>query len=124
MLPSDASMRASVGTGIVARYVSEAPITAGTVEITAACSAEANAQTFSTTFENQRYTYTFASIETNISVEELRTTTVAALGDIPLAEDGREILVRAGGIRGWRRSSWSAAISWSATSRSTPLGCR
>ena len=87
---------ASVGTGIVARYVSEAPITAGTVEITAACSAEANAQTFSTTFENQRYTYTFASIETNISVEELRTTTVAALGDIPLAEDGREILVRAG----------------------------
>ncbi|MDF2762079.1 MAG: hypothetical protein K0S83_813, partial [Thermomicrobiales bacterium] len=91
---------ASVGTGIVARYVSEAPITAGTVEITAACSAEANAQTFSTTFENQRYTYTFASIETNISVEELRTTTVAALGDIPLAEDGREILVRAGGYPG------------------------
>ena len=92
---------ASVGTGVVARYVSEAPITStGTIEITAACSAEANAQTFSTTFENQRYTYTFASIETNISVEELRTTTVAALGDIPLAEDGREILVRAGGYPG------------------------
>ena len=92
---------ASVGTGVVARYVSEAPITTtGTVEITAACSAEANAQTFSTTFDNQRYTYTFASIETNISVEELRTTTVAALGDIPLAEDGREILVRAAGYPG------------------------
>ena len=92
---------ASVGTGVVARYVSEAPITStGTVEITAACSAEANAQTFSTTFDNQRYTYTFASIETNISVEELRTTTVAALGNIPLAEDGREILVRAGGYPG------------------------
>jgi hypothetical protein len=91
----------SVGTGVVARYVSEAPITdTGTVEITVACSAEANAQTFSTTFENQRYTYTFASIETNISVEELRTTTVAALGDIPLAEDGREILVRAAGYPG------------------------
>jgi hypothetical protein len=91
----------SVGTGVVARYVSEAPITgAGTVEITAACSAEASAQTFSTTFDNQRYTYTFASIETTISVEELRTTTVAALGDIPLAEDGREILVRAGGYPG------------------------
>ena len=69
---------ASVGTGVVARYVSEAPITsAGTFEMTAACSAEANAQSFSTTFDNQRYTYTFASIETNISVEELRTTTVA-----------------------------------------------
>ncbi|HEX2280945.1 MAG TPA: hypothetical protein VHG52_04190, partial [Thermomicrobiales bacterium] len=92
---------ASVGTGVVARYVSEAPITpTGTFEITAACSAEASAQTFSTTFDNQRYTYTFASIETNISVEELRTTTVAALGNIPLAEDGREILVRAGGYPG------------------------
>jgi hypothetical protein len=92
---------ASVGTGVIARYVSEAPVTStGTFEITAACSAEANAQTFSTTFDNQRYTYTFASIETNISVEELRTTTVAALGNIPLAEDGREILVRAGGYPG------------------------
>jgi hypothetical protein len=92
---------ASVGTGVVARYISEAPITStGTFEITAACSAEANAQTFSTTFDNQRYTYTFASIETNISVEELRTTTVAAIGSIPLAEDGREILVRAGGYPG------------------------
>ena len=92
---------ASVGTGVVARYLSEAPITStGTFDITAACSAEANAQTFSTTFDNQRYTYTFASIETSISVEELRTTTVAALGNIPLAEDGREILVRAGGYPG------------------------
>jgi hypothetical protein len=92
---------ASVGTGVVARYVSEAPITStGAVEITAACSAEANAQTFSTTFDNQRYTYTFASTETTISVEELRTTTVAALGNIPIAEDGREILVRAGGYPG------------------------
>ncbi|MDF2757755.1 MAG: hypothetical protein K0S99_387, partial [Thermomicrobiales bacterium] len=91
----------SVGTGVVARYVSQAPITTtGTVEITAACPAEANAQTFSTTFDNQRYTYTFASVETTISVEELRTTTVAALGDIPLAEDGREILVRAAGYPG------------------------
>jgi hypothetical protein len=92
---------ASVGTGVVARYVSEVPITsAGTFEITTACSAEASAQTFSTTLDNQRYTYTFASIETNFSVEELRTTTVAALGSIPLAEDGREILVRAGGYPG------------------------
>jgi hypothetical protein len=100
-LPVARVFAASVGTGVVARYVSEAPITsAGTVEITAACSAEANAQTFSTTFDNQRYTYTFASIETNISIEELRTTTVAALGSIPLAEDGREILVRAGGYPG------------------------
>ena len=101
MVPSRRVYAASVGTGVVARYVSEAPITStGTFEITAACSAEANAQTFSTTFDNQRYTYTFASIETNISVEELRTTTVAALGSIPLAEDGREILVRAGGYPG------------------------
>jgi hypothetical protein len=92
---------ASVGTGVVARYVSQVPITStGTFDISAACSAEANAQTFSTTFENQSYTYTFASVETNISVEELRTTTVAALGSIPLAEDGREILVRAGGYPG------------------------
>jgi hypothetical protein len=92
---------ASEGTGVVARYVSEVPITStGAVEITAACSAEANAQTFSTTFENQRYTYTFASIETNIAIEELRTTTTAALGNIPLADDGREILVRAGGYPG------------------------
>jgi hypothetical protein len=92
---------ASVGTGVVARYISEAPITStGAVEITAACSAEANAQTFSTTFENQRYTYTFASIETNISIEELRTATTAALGNIPLADDGREILVRAAGYPG------------------------
>ena len=92
---------ASVGTGVVARYVSQVPITStGTFDITAACSAEANAQTFSTTFDNQSYTYTFASVETNISVEELRTTTVAALGSIPLAEDGREILVRAGGYPG------------------------
>ena len=90
-----------MGTGVVARYVSQVPITStGTFDITAACSAEANAQTFSTTFDNQSYTYTFASIETNISVEELRTTTVAALGSIPLAEDGREILVRAGGYPG------------------------
>jgi hypothetical protein len=92
---------ASVGTGVVARYISEAPITStGAVEITAACSAEANAQTFSTTFESQRYTYTFASIETNISIEELRTATTAALGNIPLADDGREILVRAAGYPG------------------------
>ena len=114
---------ASVGTGVVARYVSEAPITTtGTVEITAACSAEANAQTFSTTFDNQ-HTYTFASIETNISVEELRTTTVAALGDIPLAEDGREILVRAagypdsGGLPGqWRSTGalYRAQRRWAA----------
>jgi hypothetical protein len=100
-LPVARVYAASVGTGVVARYVSEAPITsAGAVEITAACSAEANAQTFSTTFDNQRYTYTFASIETNISIEELRTTTVAALGSVPLAEDGREILVRAGAYPG------------------------
>jgi len=99
--PSGRVYAASVGTGVIARYVSEAPITStGTFEITAACSAEANAQTFSTTFDNQRYSYTFASVETNISVEELRTTTVAALGSIPLAEDGREILVRAGGYPG------------------------
>jgi hypothetical protein len=85
----------------MARYVSEVPITGGgVVEITAACSAEANAQTFSTTFENQRYTYTFASIETSVSIEELRTTTVTALGDIPLTDDGREILVRSGGYPG------------------------
>jgi hypothetical protein len=100
-LPVGRLYAASVGTGVVARYVSQVPITStGTFDITAACSAEANAQTFSTTFENQRYTYTFASIETSISVEELRTTTVAALGSIPLAEDGREILVRAGGYPG------------------------
>ena len=91
----------SVATGVVARYISEVPITAtGTVEVTSACSAEANAQTFSTTFENQRYTYTFASIETSIAVEELRTTTVTVLGEIPLTDDGREILVRAGGYPG------------------------
>src|SRR5215207_1261660 len=100
-VPAARVYAASVGTGVVARYVSEAPITTtGTVEITAACSAEANAQTFSTTFENQSYTYTFASIETTISIEELRTTTTAALGNIPLADDGREILVRAGGYPG------------------------
>src|SRR5215217_1936279 len=87
---------ASVGTGVVARYLSESPISStGTFDITAACSAEANSQTFSTTIDNQRYTYTFASIETSLSVEELRTTTLAALGNIPLAEDGREILMRA-----------------------------
>jgi hypothetical protein len=91
----------SIATGVMARYVSEVPITGGgVVEITAACSAEANAQTFSTTFENQRYTYTFASIETSVSIEELRTTTVTALGDIPLTDDGREILVRSGGYPG------------------------
>ena len=113
---------ASVGTGVVARYVSEAPITAGTVEITAACPAEANAQTFSTTFDNQRYTYTFASIETNISVEELRTTTVAALGTFRSPEDGREITVRAG-VSGWRGlpGQWRSAERGVA---STPLGCR
>jgi hypothetical protein len=100
-LPVGRLFAASVGTGVVARYVSEAPITnTGAFEITAACSAEANAETFSTAFDNQRYTYTFASIETNVSVEELRTATVAALGDIPLAEDGREILVRDGGYPG------------------------
>jgi hypothetical protein len=91
----------SVTTGVVARYISQVTITAtGTAEVTSPCSAEANAQTFSTTFENQRYTYTFASIETTIAVEELRTTTVTALGSIPLTEDGREILVRAGGYPG------------------------
>jgi len=91
----------SVGTGVVARYVSEAPISStGAVAITTACSAEASTQTFSTTIENQRYTYTFASIETHVSIEELRTTTTAALGSIPLTEDGREILVRAGGYPG------------------------
>ena len=91
----------SVATGVIARYISEVTITAaGTVEVTSACSAEANAQTFSTTFENQQYTYTFASIETTIAVEELRTTTVTALGNIPLTDDGREILVRAGGYPG------------------------
>jgi hypothetical protein len=91
----------SVATGVVARYISQVTITAtGAVEVTAACSAEANAQTFSTTFENQRYTYTFASIETSIAVEELRTTTVTVLGEIPLTDDGREILVRAGGYPG------------------------
>src|SRR5829696_7492234 len=77
----------SVGTGVVARYVSEAPISStGAVAITTACSAEASTQTFSTTIENQRYTYTFASIETHVSIEELRTTTTAVLGSIPLTE--------------------------------------
>ncbi|MBW3632394.1 MAG: hypothetical protein KY456_05120, partial [Chloroflexi bacterium] len=91
----------SVTTGVVARYISEVTITpAGTIEVTSACSAEANARTFSTTFENQRYTYTFASFETTIAVEELRTTTITALGSIPLTEDGREILVRAAGYPG------------------------
>ena len=91
----------SVTTGVVARYISEVTITAaGTIDVTSACSAEASARTFSTVFENQRYTYTFASIETRIAVEELRTSTITALGNIPLTEDGREILVRAGGYPG------------------------
>jgi hypothetical protein len=91
----------SAATGLIARYVSQVPITAaGAIEITAACSAEANVRTFSTTFDNQRFSYTFASFETNISVEELRTTTAVTFGDIPLTDDGREILVRAGGYPG------------------------
>lgn len=91
----------SAATGVVVRYVSEAPITtAGTVEIAAPCSAEAAAQTFTYTFESQQYTYTFASVETNLSVEALRVSTEAALGEIPVADDGREILVRAGGYPG------------------------
>src|SRR5829696_7912143 len=99
--PAGRVFAVSVGTGVVARYVSEAPISStGAVAITTACSAEASTQTFSTTIENQRYTYTFASIETHVSIEELRTTTTAVLGSIPLTEDGREILVRAGGYPG------------------------
>jgi hypothetical protein len=91
----------SAATGVVVRYVSEAPITtAGTVEIAAPCSAEAVTQTFSYTFESQQYSYVFASVETNLSVEALRTSTMAALGDVPVADDGREILVRAGGYPG------------------------
>jgi hypothetical protein len=85
----------------MARYVSEAPITpAGVIDIAAPCSAEANPSTFSYTFGDQQYAYTFASVEVNISIEELRTTTIAELGSIPLADDGREILVRAAGYPG------------------------
>ncbi len=91
----------SVSTGVIARYVSEAPVTsAGTLDVAAPCTAESASQTFSYTFENQQYTYIFASVETTISIEELRTTTVAVLGNVPLADDGREILVRAGGYPG------------------------
>ncbi|MBA3449724.1 MAG: hypothetical protein H0T18_00770, partial [Chloroflexia bacterium] len=91
----------SVSTGMVVRYVSEAPVTsAGTLDVAAPCTAESNAQTFSYSFENQQYTYVFASVETTVSVEELRTTTVAALGNVPLTDDGREILVRSGGYPG------------------------
>ena len=91
----------SVSTGVVVRYVSEAPITtAGTLDVAAPCTAESTTQTFSYTFASEQYTYTFASVETAVSVEELRTTTVAALGSVPLADDGREILVRAGGYPG------------------------
>jgi hypothetical protein len=87
----------STSSGIVARYVSEVPITAsGAIDFAAPCPAETNPSSFSYTFAEQRYVYTFASIEVNLSVEELRTATIAALGEIPLADDGREILVRSG----------------------------
>jgi hypothetical protein len=91
----------SAATGMVVRYVSEAPITAaGTIEITAPCAAEAVARSFTYTFESQQYTYVFASVESTLSVEALRTATVDALGEVPVADDGREILVRAGGYPG------------------------
>lgn len=91
----------SVETGVVARYISEVTITtAGQFDIVAPCAAEANPRTFSHTFDDQQYAYTFASREVNVSVEELRAATVTAFGDVPLTDDGREILVRGGGYPG------------------------
>ena len=91
----------SVETGVVARYVSEVTVTtAGQFDVAAPCSAEANPRTFSHIFDNQQYAYTFASVESTVAIEELRTATITAYGDIPRTDDGREILVRAGGYPG------------------------
>jgi hypothetical protein len=91
----------SVETGVVARYVSQVTVTtAGQFDVAAPCSAEANPRTFSHTFDNQQYAYTFASVESSIAIEELRTATITAFGDVPRTDDGREILVRAGGYPG------------------------
>lgn len=91
----------SAETGVVARYVSEVTVTtAGQFDVAAPCSAEANPRTFSHVFDNQQYAYTFASVETTVSVEALRSATITAFGDIPRTDDGREILVRAGGYPG------------------------
>jgi hypothetical protein len=88
-------------TGVVARYVSEVTVTtAGQFDVAAPCSAEASSRTFSHTFDNQQYAYTFASVESTLSIEALRTATISAFGDIPRTDDGREILVRAGGYPG------------------------
>ncbi|MDP9366587.1 MAG: hypothetical protein M3Q10_20565, partial [Chloroflexota bacterium] len=83
--------------GIVARYVPQAPIApTGTIDLNDPCSAEASTATFSYTFEQQQYSYAYASVETQVSVEELRSATVAAVGEVPTTDDGREVLLRGG----------------------------
>lgn len=84
---------------LVARYLPQAPITAsGAIDLDTPCLAESSAATFSYTFEQEQYSYSFASVETQVSVEALRTSTVAAVGNVPTTDDGREILLRGGPI--------------------------
>ena len=83
--------------GVFARYLPEAPITAsGVFDVSSPCAAEATTTPFSYTFEGQQYQYAYSNVEINVSIEELRTTTIAAIGQVPKTRDGREILIRGG----------------------------
>ncbi len=81
----------------VVRYISEAPISdQGQIAIDAPCAPGADAQTFSYSFKSEQYQYVFASVETSVSVERLRQSTTAVLGEVQKTDDGREILVESG----------------------------
>ncbi|CAA9544653.1 MAG: hypothetical protein AVDCRST_MAG19-341 [uncultured Thermomicrobiales bacterium] len=84
---------------VVARYVPEAPITpAGTIDLGQPCSSEAGGQSFAYTFEGQEFQYAYASTEVNVSIETLRTTTTAILGQVPTLDGGGELFVRGGAV--------------------------
>ena len=101
MLPVGRLYAASVGTGVVARYVSQAPITStGTVRHHRRLFGRSQRADVLDHVRQPAVHLHLRQYRNHVSVEELRTTTVAALGNIPLAEDGREILVRAGGYPG------------------------
>lgn len=82
--------------GIVARYLPQAPITpTGTIDFDTPCLAETTSGTFSYTFEQSEYRYVAASVETNLAVNTLRAATIDALGEVPTIDDGRELFVSA-----------------------------
>jgi len=86
----------SVG-GVIARYLPEPTVTsAGVIDLSVPCSAEAQTQSFSYTFESEQYQYVYASVETQVSLEVLRSSTTAIVGSVPTTDDGREILIQGG----------------------------